>query len=222
MIDKKTIERVIELKQLEEKKALDEKQAQELMSWQLRNAELAQLSLEQLQDELQKSAAPEEADFKSSNMDEILADYKKKFGEEEWYQEPKVDGNKVTLTFASKEALSDFAQEQAEKNRPFVVVDAKTQQVMAYSNGDGKLYHGNGKEFNKGDELRPCGGHIDDFKMPLSAKSTSNSTLAPMNGTLTDTSKGLSGTTMPKSGTPSDDKSESKEHDSRSGLGLGG
>jgi hypothetical protein len=195
MTEKKVIERMIELRQLEEKKALDDKQKQELIDLSLKNAELTRMSLEQLQDELKKSAPEQEVSVKSNNLNDIIDDYKKKFGQEDWYKEPEAKNGKVDLVFPSKEAASNFMLEQAEKNRPFVVVDGKTNQVMAYSNGDGTLYHGDGKPFAKGDELSPSGGDINNFRMPLSKMSN----LAPMSSeTVQDTGKGVQDTAVSK------------------------
>lgn len=188
MIDKKVIERMIELRQLEEKKALDDKQTQELMDLSLKNAELTQMSLQQLQGELNKPTAEQEVSVKSNNLNDIIDDYRKKFGKEDWYKEPEAKNGKVDLTFPSKEALTNFIQEQADQNRPFVVVDAKTNQVMAYSNGDGTLYHGDGKPFVDGDELSLSGGDINDFRMPI----PKGSNLAPMSAeSVQDLGKGI-------------------------------
>lgn len=195
MTEKKVLERMIELKQLGDQKALNDKQAQEFMALSLKNAELAQLSLEQLQEELKKSAAEQKVSVKSNKLDDILTDYKAKYGKEDWYKEPEVKNGKVELVFPSIEAASNFMLEQAEKNRPFVVVDGKTNKVMAYSNGDGTLYHGDGRPFAKGDELSPSGGDINDFRMPLSKISN----LAPMSSeTVQDPGKGVKDTAVSK------------------------
>ncbi|MBL7481517.1 type IV secretion protein Dot [Legionella bononiensis] len=164
MHDKKVLERLIELRQLEEKKQLDDKQMQELIQLQERNSLLANMSLQQMQEELAKGKELQQADIVGKNLDPIIEDYKKQFGKEDWYKEPKVENGKVTLQFPSKESVADFFQNQAEQNRKFVVVDQATQKVIAYSKGDGTLFHGDGKPYVKGDELKPCGMDIEEFK----------------------------------------------------------
>lgn len=171
-----SINRAITLKKLEEEKKINEKQAQELQKWLLENAALARLSSAQLQEELDKLTETQEVSIKSDNISDIIADYKKQFGDKDWYEEPKVEDGKVTLRFQTMEELTDFLQGQAQKNRKFVVIDAATNQVMAYSNGDGTLYHGNGKPFAKGDTLASCGPDAGKFKTPpqgLDAQMTS-------------------------------------------------
>jgi len=54
----------------------------------------------------------------------------------------------------------------ASQKQPFVVVDDKTNKVIAYSDGDGTLKTPpDGKEFS-GDKLKPTSVDISDFKMP--------------------------------------------------------
>ena len=193
MHDKKVIERLIELRQLEEKKQLDDKQMQELIQLQERNSLLANMSLQQMQEELAKGKDLQPADIVGKNLAPIIEDYKKQFGKEDWYKEPKVEDGKVTLQFPSKESAANFLQNQAEQNRHFVVVDQATQKVMAYSKGDGTLYHGDGKPFVKGDELKPCGMGIEEYMK----QKKSPSTLSPMSETVQDPVKAIQAAELP-------------------------
>ncbi|RUQ97999.1 hypothetical protein [Legionella septentrionalis] len=56
-------------------------------------------------------------------------------------EEPKPgkDGG-VNLSFPSEKDAENFFNEQAEKNRRFIVVDPSTDKVLFYSNGDGSLH----------------------------------------------------------------------------------
>ncbi|KTD44819.1 hypothetical protein [Legionella quateirensis] len=187
MHDKKVLERLIVLRQLEEKKQLEDKQMQELNQLIEKNSHLAKMSVLEMQEELAKGRDLQQADIVSKNLDPIIEDYKKQFGKEDWYKEPKVENGKVTLEFPSKEALSDFMQKQAELNRPFVLVDQATNKVMAYSKGDGTLFHGDGKPFVKGDELKPCGVDIEEYRK----QQRSPSNLSPMAETVKDPSNAI-------------------------------
>ncbi|WP_133127267.1 type IV secretion protein Dot [Legionella nagasakiensis] len=71
------------------------------------------------------------------------------------------------LTFPSIKDASNFFLDQAEKHPKsrFIIIDAETKTVMAYAK-DGKLYHANGSEFQKGDVLTPSGIQHEDFKIP--------------------------------------------------------
>jgi len=54
------------------------------------------------------------------------------------------------LSFPQIGDAEQFFLAQAQKGVNIVIVDFKTNQVMAYSCNDGKLYHGDGKNFSKG------------------------------------------------------------------------
>ncbi len=77
-----------------------------------------------------------------------------------------MEDGKVSLPFPSKQDEVNFYLDQCEKNREFVVVNIKTNKVVAYSNGDGTLYHGDGRAFHQGDTLSACGADFDSFYMP--------------------------------------------------------
>jgi hypothetical protein len=55
--------------------------------------------------------------------------------------------------------------DMAKANKPFLLSDAQGK-VTGYSNGDGKLYHHDGKEFGANDTLSASNQSINDFQMP--------------------------------------------------------
>lgn len=121
----------------------------------------------QLDDE--ESAKKKQVLIQSEQLDVLLKAYKDRFGEDDWYKKnpPKVeeDGS-ITMHFKSFDDLADFSKEQAEAGVPFVMVDRDTNKVMAYSNGDGKLYNGDGTEFKAGQKDFIDGDDFKNFKMP--------------------------------------------------------
>ncbi|AUH71332.1 hypothetical protein [Legionella sainthelensi] len=119
----------------------------------------------------------------SADMERLLKDYKK-FCQK---QEPPIkinedqlkpdDEGRVTFDFGSPEKMTDFFKQQAADGNRFVMVDAETNKVLAYSNGDGKLYRpglGKDKEPEEitGKSLMPTKEQLKDlpdhkgFEMP--------------------------------------------------------
>ena len=133
------------------------------MKLQLKYNQYIDLTSQQIEEQERN---PVKVSAKSDSMDQIVADYKKLYSKESWYQEPKVSsGDKVELAFDSIETATDFFLEQSKQNRPFAIIDGQTNKVMAYSTGDGKMYHSDGREFKNGDKL--SGGiDQDKFKIP--------------------------------------------------------
>lgn len=96
-----------------------------------------------------KAAEEEEALSKKRSIgiqteqtEALLAAYRKHCGED-WFKKnpPEQDKDgRITLTFKSEEDMTQFFQEQAKSGQNFTMVDAKTNKVFAYANGDGKLY----------------------------------------------------------------------------------
>ncbi|KTC92144.1 hypothetical protein [Legionella cincinnatiensis] len=91
--------------------------------------------------------------IQSADMERLLKDYKR-FCEK---QKPPIEFNedklkpdgegKVNFDFKTPEQMTDFFKQQAADGHRFVMIDAETNKVLAYSNGDGKLYRpGLGKD----------------------------------------------------------------------------
>ena len=118
-----------------------------------------------MEEQLQKQAAVQQVGVKSPALDPIIEDYKKAYSKESWYKEPEVDGNRTTLSFPSQETMAEFFNNQAQQERPFMVVDKASNKVLAYSNGDGKLYNGNGSAYTGG-TFQPSDKEVDEFHVP--------------------------------------------------------
>lgn len=121
------------------------------------------------------TASTQSANIKSADISDIVKKYTDMFktegkeGEKTWqkgFAEPKTntDGS-VSLTFKSQNEMTKFLSSAAQDKKAFVVSDNKGH-VMGYSNGDGKLYHHNGKECNESDTLKASSTPIRDFQMP--------------------------------------------------------
>lgn len=135
-------------------------------------------SLTSAQDEEEKKK--QSVLIQSQDMEKILSAYKafckKKGYDDKDLPAPDKDG-KVSLDFKSPEDMTDFFKERADAKDRFVMIDAETKKVLAYSNGDGKLYRpGIGKdgvpEEITGKSLLPTAEQMkglpdhEGFKMP--------------------------------------------------------
>ncbi|MBN9226648.1 MULTISPECIES: hypothetical protein [Legionella] len=117
--------------------------------------------------------------IQSEQVEALLAAYKKHCGEQ-WFKDnppEKGEDGRLKLTFKSDEDMTDFFKKQAESGNSFIMVDEKTNKVIAYSNGDGKLYKPgkDGPQEITGKTLLPKAGEMNDlpdlkdFKMPAKA-----------------------------------------------------
>jgi len=76
----------------------------------------------------------------AEDLDTIAALYEQKFSEEDWYQAPKKNEDGSTeLSFPDEESAMKFCEDIAKKGHAFMMIDATTGQVLAYSNGNGVL-----------------------------------------------------------------------------------
>ncbi len=102
-----------------------------------------------------------------NEKDSIIDAYKNQFGGKPGFKEPIVnrDGS-ITLTFPNKGDAEKFFIGEAQKGTRMIIVDAVTQTVMGYSNGDGTLYHADGNECKSGDALKPSKIAAKDFTLP--------------------------------------------------------
>ncbi|PWY57680.1 hypothetical protein DGG96_00875 [Legionella qingyii] len=130
-------------------------------------------ALDQLAETQKRSAK-----IQSENTDELLKAFDKKLGSDDWYKQnpPKKDkdGN-LSMTFKSDKDMTEFFQDHAKEGNSFLMVDEKTNKVIAFSNGDGKLYKpgpdGSKQEFTGG-SLFPSAEELKslpeqkDFQMP--------------------------------------------------------
>lgn len=114
--------------------------------------------------------------IQSEQTEALLEAYKKHCGEE-WFKDnpPKKDKEgRLNLSFKSDEDMADFFKKQADLGKSFIMIDDKTNKVIAFSNGDGKLYRP-GKEGPQeitGKSIMPKDGEmkdlpeLDNFKIP--------------------------------------------------------
>lgn len=106
-------------------------------------------------------------DIKSSNIDPIIDDYKKKYCDQPPnYPVPKTENGKTRLLFPSPEEAANFLRDQASKERSFLVIN-EAGQVMAYSNGDGTLYKADGTAYSQNEKLVASDILASGFKIPL-------------------------------------------------------
>ncbi|WP_454784891.1 hypothetical protein [Legionella sp. WA2024007413] len=114
--------------------------------------------------------------IQSEQVEAFLAAYKEHCGAK-WFKDhpPKKDENGgLSLTFKSEEDMASFFQKQAKEGKSFIMVDAETNKVIAYSNGDGKLYQTTkeGPKAYEGGSLLPSKEamkdlpDLDGFKLP--------------------------------------------------------
>jgi hypothetical protein len=149
------IEELIQLKQRKEaNQTLNEEEERRLIKLALANKAFMALSAEDMQTKLQEAISNPDLDVvaqyeSEEHGPEIVDLYNLKFKEKPWYQPPVVDSAKstITLKFPSVEDETKFDREMAENNLRFKVIDKQTNTVVAYSSGDGVLYHGDGTEF---------------------------------------------------------------------------
>ncbi len=104
--------------------------------------------------------------------DAIIALYIKKYRKkdnsyENGYQEPTPPGKDghTTLKFPTPVDAASFFMEAAHDHTSFIVIDAKTKMVTAYSNGDGVLRRADGTEYKAGDPMVPSTTPLDQLKM---------------------------------------------------------
>ena len=163
----KDLQKLLELKKSEEKTTLDTENAQTLFKLKAQYLDYATMTHQAMLEKLQQEASTKEVGVECSEdvSNAILNEYRARYRNTDWYKEPEIKDGKISITFPSEIEMGNFFKDQAEQNRSFIVVDGNTNQVIAYSNGDGKLYHGNGSEYDGGDFQRSA-GTLADFKMP--------------------------------------------------------
>ncbi|MCW8444530.1 type IV secretion protein Dot [Fluoribacter gormanii] len=163
---KKDVERLLNLKKKQEELGvLNQKDMQEKMELENKHKEFLQMNSQQMEQELKKKGSMKKVGVEGEDLKLIIEDYKRKYGEQSWYKEPEEQDGKVTLTFPSEEEVGIFFEGQARDNRSFIIVDNKTNEVIAYSNGDGNLYNGNGSVY-EGGKFQSSNQRLSDFRMP--------------------------------------------------------
>lgn len=167
------IKRLIALKKKQEEETLSQQELIKLQNFYQKHPGYENLSSEEMQKKLDEDLKVKKVQVISDgDIDPIIQAYNDKYKNETWYKEPVTQGNETTFTFPSLKEASSFFLEQAKNvQEPFIIVDGKTNKVMAYSKGDGKLYHSDGKEFEQGHTLTPGEHDAAKFEIPDLPKS---------------------------------------------------
>lgn len=164
--EQKDLEKLLALKKKqEEQQVLNQLDMLEKMKLERRYMAYVEMNSQQMAEDIQKKGEVQQVVVQSTESDPIVEDYKKAYANESWYKEPEISGNRTTLCFPSQETMADFFSGQAHQQRPFMVVDKASNKVLAYSNGDGVLYNGNGSVYTSG-AFEPSEQVADDFHPP--------------------------------------------------------
>ncbi|CAM2951311.1 Dot/Icm secretion system substrate [Legionella steigerwaltii] len=128
------------------------------------------------------SAPKKDVTVASELSEAIFNKFQEAFKDDPWYQKnpsKKGEDGKLNLSFKSEEDMNSFFQKMAKENKDgsFLIVDSKTNQVMAYGN-KGQLFHANGDEFKTGDKMKPGGTALDSFKIPEQSEPTQTKALS--------------------------------------------
>ena len=118
----------------------------------------------------------------SRDHDLIIQDYQAQFSCKPGYKAPETKNGYTELSFASEAEAGAFLQDQAAKGRCCGVYDDVDGQMraIAYSNGDGNLYHANGTIYKPGDSFAPVEGVTKEkYKLPREEKQPPRSSTAP-------------------------------------------
>ncbi len=165
------------------KKAAREKFANEeemanKKAWELINSQ--QIMKNELT-KMKTSESTNNFNVQSEDIDSVLKIFKDKYSKNSDYKEPiKNSDGILTFSFPSKKEkgktmtdaeilreATSFFTEVAKNEIKSLILD-KHHNVLGYSNGDGKLYHPDGKPFEKGDTLsREAGIPLNRFDMSL-------------------------------------------------------
>jgi hypothetical protein len=103
----------------------------------------------------------------TAEIQTIIEAYNNHFGGKPGYKAPKknTDGS-IVLEFPNKGDAELFALGEAQKGQKMLIIDSKTQTVLGYSNGDGKLYQADGTEMQEGESFSPSNISSKDFSIP--------------------------------------------------------
>lgn len=159
------------MKSNEEKEKFEELEKEKLEEEQKKNAlNVQKVALKATEPEDETKAGEKKTTVHSDDMKFILESYKKKYSTNPGYNEPKLTKGEVELSFSSDVESKKFFTEAAENGNRFIVCDEK-KNVIAYSNGDGKVYNPDGVEYGKEETMssKSPGVNIDKFEMPSSS-----------------------------------------------------
>lgn len=127
---------------------------------------------------LEQESNKKKVALQSEQSEALMQAFLERFKDNDWYKKTENqplqnDDGSITMHFESLDDLADFSQSQAAAGRDFVMIDEKTNQVMAYSKGDGKLYNGDGSEYDPAQKGQfKMGKDYKDFVMPKQGAET--------------------------------------------------
>lgn len=137
----RTNDEILEMKQLNQK-----------------HAAFATLSAE----EMEAARSPSKSlSIQGTDLALIMDDYHALYANKPGYPKPSMKNGMVMLTFKSDKEAADFVCDQALKGRKFKLFDEQLR-LLAYSNGYGKLYHADGRQFKAGDVFQPLNNNLHD------------------------------------------------------------
>ena len=174
---------LLELKKRAASAALEAEAQARLNQLNILYAAYAKMDAEQMEADLKKKQSETSVSIPNSrDHDLIIQDYQNQFSCKPGYKAPETKNGYTELCFASETEAGDFLQDQAAKGRSFGIYREYDGQMraVAYSNGDGKLYHANGTVYKPGDSFVPVEGAAKDrFQLPREDKSEPKPSNAP-------------------------------------------
>ena len=130
-----------------------------------------------LRQQMQNERPNQSGDLKTyaidTESDDLIDDYMKfmkDLGHEDIPRPEPDENGRTTLSFPTEKSAVEFFNKEAEANRKFIVVDAATNKVICYSNGDGNLYQPDGQKYASNNKMIASDVDIDDFRMPESPR----------------------------------------------------
>ena len=160
------LKQLIELKKEAEISSLNKEKQVLLDELNSKYTEYALLNAAALEASLKNTPTLRPVSVQSKEIDAIVDDYNKQFAGLPGYKEPETKNGMTVLHFANEMEAGAFFLTQAQKGRGFRVYDAQMR-LIAYSKGDGTLYHANGDVFKAGDSFKPLPGVSNqDFQVP--------------------------------------------------------
>jgi hypothetical protein len=160
------LKRLLELKKEAEISSLNREKQALLDELNSKYAEYALLNADALEANLKHIPTLRPVSVQSKEIDSIIDDYDKQFAGRPGYKKPETKNGMTVLCFDNEMDAGNFFLTQAQKGRGFRVYDAQMR-LIAYSKGDGTLYHANGEVFKTGDSFKPLPGVSNqNFQLP--------------------------------------------------------
>lgn len=158
-------------KKEEENKVLSDEEQRQKAALGIKHADFLKMTSQEMEKTLTADPSKKSVDVgvKSPTIEQIIQDYKKRYPNA---AEPVTKEGKTELFFPSQKEAAEFLMDQASKNRRFIVTD-QSGKVIAYSNGDGQLYNGNGSQYKSG-EFQASNKSLGEFEMPKVVQGVEN------------------------------------------------